>query len=291
MERDEMRTQSGMLNTDFNQQAPCPVRLARFFLLFVLATMVLLTAGGSVAMAQQTTTQFAAQVNTPQGGLILSGTAINPATGNPFRHLWMADPTNGLCRLDPDVDTVASHSITTTTCLTTVNGAAFNPGQLTFDPASNTIYAVDGGSKLGIFVLHFLPDGDSGHGLMDTVNQSTLAPGCGIATNQPNATSLGPDGNLYVGFRRSGNIARVVSPPTNPVPCQNVQLTVIVTGDRLTSQMAWIGHNLFLNNSRLPVTVSNGANLADACFTPPGNVSMYSIFDHSAVAYGSRNNG
>src|SRR5262249_34697495 len=70
-----------------------------------------LLAASDVAIAQQSTTQFAAGVNTPQGGLVLAGTGINPATGNPFRHLWTADPVNGLCRLDPDVDTVAAHSI------------------------------------------------------------------------------------------------------------------------------------------------------------------------------------
>src|SRR5262249_42979279 len=98
---------------------------------------VALMAFGTVAMAQQSTTQFAAGVNTPQGGLVLAGTGINPATGNPFRHLWTSDALNGLCRLDPDVDTVASHSINLATCLNTVNGAASNPGQITFDPASN----------------------------------------------------------------------------------------------------------------------------------------------------------
>ena len=228
-----------------------------------LLTAALLASGG-VAIAQQSTTQFASGVNGPQGGLVLAGTGINPASGNPFRHLWTADPANGLCRLDPDVDTVAAHTINPATCLGTVNGAALNPGQLTFDPASNTIYAVDGGGKLGVFVLHFQPGGDSGHGSMDQANQSTLAPACGIAGSQPNATSLGPDGNLYIGFRRSGNIMRVVSPLTNPLPCANVQATVIVTGDKLTSQMAWVGHTMFLNDSRITLIV----DAADNCFTP-----------------------
>jgi hypothetical protein len=230
---------------------------------------VALLATSSAAMAQQSTTQFAAGVNTPQGGLVLAGTSINPATGNPFRHLWTADAVNGLCRIDPDVDTVAAHSINLATCLSMVNGAVFNPGQVTFDPASNVIYAVDGGSKLGVFVLHIQPGGDSGHGAIDQVNQSILAPTCGIAGNQPNATSLGPDGNLYIGFRRSGNVMRVISPLSNPLPCANVQPTVIATGDRLTSQMAWVGHTIFLNDSRLPLII----NAADNCFTPQnGNI-------------------
>ena len=237
-------------------------------------------AASSIAMAQPSTTQFATGVNTPQGGLVLAGTGINPTNGNPFRHLWTADPVNGLCRLDPDVDSVAAHAINLATCLSTVNGAAFNPGQVTLDPATNTIYAVDGGSKLGVFVLHFQPGGDSGHGSMDQVNQSTLAPTCGIAGNQPNATSLGPDGNLYIGFRRSGNIMRVVSPLTNPLPCANVQPTVIAMGDRLTSQMAWIGHTMFVNNSRLTLIIDS----ADNCFTPQnGNIVCVSLRSFSSL--------
>ena len=245
----------------------------RQFLIVALLVAVILMAGSSVAMAQQTIAQFASGLSTPQGGLVLSGSAINPATGNPFRHLWTADAVNGLCRLDPDVDTVGLHAINPATCVNTVAGVAFNAGQLTFDAATNTIYAVDGGGRVGIFILNLLPAGDSGHGLIDQVNQSILAAtgagakatsGCGIAIAQPNATSLGPDGNLYVGFKRSGDIMRIISPLTNPLPCTNVQPSVIVTGDRLTSQMAWVGHSMFLNNSRLPLQV----NFADQCFTP-----------------------
>jgi hypothetical protein len=248
-------------------------QLFRLALAVVLSVAVLLMASSHVATAQQTSTQFASGLNTPQGGLVLSGTAINPATGNPFRHLWTADAVNGLCRLDPDVDTVALHAVNPATCLNTVAGGAFNAAQLTFDPATNTVYAVDGGGKVGIFILNFLPDSDSGHGLMDQVNQSILAgtatganvtSGCGIVLPQPTATSLGPDGNLYVGFKRNGNIMRIISPLTNPLPCGNVQPAVIVTGDRLTSQMAWVGHSMFLNDSRVPLQV----NFADQCFTP-----------------------
>src|SRR5262249_23575679 len=72
------------------------------------------------------------------------------------------------------------------------------------------------------------------------------------------------DGDLYIGFRRSGNVMRIVAPLTNPLPCVNVQPTVIATGDRLTSQMAWVGHTMFLNDSRVTLIVDG----ADNCFTP-----------------------
>src|SRR5215471_11336761 len=93
------------------------IKLAFFFMLALSVTV--LTGGGSTAMAQQTSTQFADGLTTPQGGLVLSGPAINPATGNPFRHLWTADAVNGLCRLDPDVDAAGLHAINLATCLST----------------------------------------------------------------------------------------------------------------------------------------------------------------------------
>src|SRR5215467_14297381 len=141
---------------------------ARILSLALVITMMLL-AGSIAAIAQQSSSQFATGLTTPAGGLVLSGSAINPATGNPFRHLWTADAANGFCRLDPDVDTPAAHTINPATCVSTVAGAAFNAGQLTFDPASNTIYAVDGGGKLGIFVLHLVPGAD-GEGQVDQAN-------------------------------------------------------------------------------------------------------------------------
>src|SRR5215469_8132935 len=104
------------------------IKLAFVFMLALSVTI--LTGGGSTAMDQQTSTQFADGLTTPQGGLVLSGTAINPATGNPFRHLWTADAANGLCRLDPDVDTPDVHKINPATCVSTVAGAAFNASQL-----------------------------------------------------------------------------------------------------------------------------------------------------------------
>src|SRR5690349_16990274 len=95
------------------------------------------------AMAQ-VGTPFATGVTQPLGGLVLSGTAINPATQKPYRHVWSSDQGGfGLCRLDLDVDTPGPHSININTCLPFVGGAQFKPGQLAFDPALNNIYAVN----------------------------------------------------------------------------------------------------------------------------------------------------
>jgi uncharacterized repeat protein (TIGR01451 family) len=233
----------------------------------------------------QTTTQFAGGVTTPQGGMVLTGTGINPTTGQPFRHLWSADATNGLCRLDPDIDTPGLHSLNPGTCIkTVVGGIALSPGQLVFDPTTNDIYTPDSANKLGVFRLHFLPGGDSGHGLVDPGQQEVLgglaaggkADNCGIGANQPITASLGPDGNLYVGFKRTGNIMRIQSPQTEPLPCSNIQSQVAISNDlRTATGLAWIGHDLFGMDSRVPILFPN----ADQCFTPAnGNAPCLSSF-------------
>ena len=89
------------------------------------------------ATAQTTTTLFATALNAPGGGAILSGTAISAADGQFVRHLWSADPKNGLCRIDPDVSAPGPHSIHASTCIRTATGIRLVPGQLTFDPKGN----------------------------------------------------------------------------------------------------------------------------------------------------------
>src|SRR5215469_12485438 len=145
-----------------------------------------------ILTAQVTTSQFGSGVTAPQAGQVLTGTGVNPSTGQPLRHLWSGDGTNGLCRLDPDIDTPGTHSINPATCVTSVLGAAFSPGPVAYDPTTNDLYVLDAGGKNGIFRLHFVPSGDSGHGLVDKVQQQVFGSTCSIATNQPTTLALGP---------------------------------------------------------------------------------------------------
>lgn len=89
------------------------------------------------ASAQTTIIQFTSGVGTPGGGVVLAGTALNPSTGQPLRFLWAADPVNGLCRIDPDVDTQVAHTLNPAACVTTIQGVALNPGALAFDASTN----------------------------------------------------------------------------------------------------------------------------------------------------------
>lgn len=238
-------------------------------------------------------------VSFPAAGVILSGTAISTITGNPVRHLWYGDHISGLCRMDPEVDAIVpatngigGHAPTLTTCIASVKAAAFRPGQLSFDSSTNTLYAPDiSPTSNGIVRLHFLPSGDSGQGAIDPVHIEVLVSavggisgtgGCtppndpfnGIVPSQADASALGPDGNLYVGFKLDGVIFRILSPTTfNPAlsgVCQNNLQVPLFSADEIQNQagntygLGWVGHFLFGADNIAPWVLAN----ADQCLTP-----------------------
>ncbi len=276
------------------------------FLLFAVLT-------SPSANAQSTTTLFAgtqdfnqfglADVTFPGPAIILPGTAINPATGLPVRHLWYGDEDDGLCRVDPDVDSpgtspgpgLGTHTVNVATCLDSVSTPFFRTGQLAFDPATNTLYATDKSSQfnLGLIRMHYLPSGDNGQGTIDPASvQLLVSPATGVSTcpppndpvlgsvgTQADAVALGPDGNLYFGYLKGGHVVRVLNAATlNPAvngACQsNVQVPIIGPDEATNTQghnfgMAWIGHTLFAGDNVSPWELTN----ADQCLTAAnGNV-------------------
>ena len=228
-----------------------------------------------------TLVKFADGVTAPAGGAVLSGSGINPATGKPYRHLWSGDQGGfGLCRLDPDIDSPGPHLMNAATCIPFIAGVQFKPGQMAFDPNTNNLYTVDmQANTKGIFRLHFIPGADNGHGAIDIIHQEVLAgnggvghnglPACGIAGNVPNSAVLGPDDNLYIGFKQSGDILRITAPQTNPVPCTNVQVIGSTPDSIRDMGLGWIGHDLYGGDGRAAFIIPN----ADHCMTPQNGLN------------------
>jgi uncharacterized repeat protein (TIGR01451 family) len=204
-----------------------------------LLNIFVLTAGK--ANAQTTSTNlFGTGLTAPTGAQVLSGTAINSTTGQPVRHLWVTDGAQGLCRIDPDIDTPGAHTINPATCL----ASQVRPSVLTFDPVNSLLYTADTG-KLGLVSLHYLPAGDNGQGAIDQLGITAIAVNCGIFGNQPDSVALGPDSNVYIGFKKNGNIVRVTAPTQQTVPCSDVQNVATVPSNKRNQALGFIGHTLF----------------------------------------------
>jgi len=241
-----------------------------------------------------------ASLTSPASGVILEGAA--PSTLSPtghVRHLWYGDSSNGLCRLDPELDQVIAeangiggHVNIIQTCVGAIQAAAFVPGQMSYDPATHAVYTVNiGRQTAGIIRTFYDPSGDSGNGTMDpiriqslmgTTNTRNAAGGCAQISDPktgtkvpivPDATALGPDGNLYVGSIRDGAIIRILSPatfdPSNQSDCQNkIQIPILSADERVgaghTFGLGWIGHTLLGADNIAPWVLFN----ADQCLTP-----------------------
>jgi uncharacterized repeat protein (TIGR01451 family) len=300
------------------RELPVPMQLALWCVAVLFAFAVSANAQNVTVLNTPTTTKLWAgtqdwsvfglsSVTSPGSGVILEGTAISQFTGKPVRHMWYGDSSNGLCRVDPEVDdpTVSSitgigfHNNIERTCIGFIQAGGFVPLQLTYDASTHTLYAADiPRTANGVIRMHYLPSGDSGQGSMDPIHVESLmgaqgtrnaAGGCPVVTDPRNgatpvtmfASTLGPDGNLYIGWARDGTIARIPHPatfdPSNPNECALIDVPIFASDARLgaggaaghTFGLAWIGHTLFGADNISPWFKDN----ADQCLTPAnGNV-------------------
>jgi hypothetical protein len=242
----------------------------------------------------------------PQGGIILYGSAINPATGRPFRHLWIGDSNFGICRVDPDLDTavpagaVSPFNVTVATCPFKINGLSVTGGPMAFDPTTSNLYLTDEQTNSeGIFRLGFLPSGDGGHGSLDFNNIFAMAgnitgsrfsggtTGCAFPDDStesilgpdgktkiavpmgvPNSLALGPDGNLYIGFKKQGGILRINNPATANTAgfgtCADFIQLVAETPGGGGNGLAFINHDLWGALEGGPFVIQNADTTCQA---------------------------
>lgn len=262
-------------------------------------------------------------VTNPTAGVILKGTAPSQFTNgpvgtdglfacqepnatapcNPVRHLWYGDASNGMCRIDPEVDNpdlsqpspgIGRFNNIERTCVGFIQAGGFAPQQLTFDASTNSLYAADiPRTANGVIRMHYDPTGDNGQGAVDPIHVESLmgaqgtrnaAGGCPVVLDPRNgatpeqmfAAALGPDGNLYIGWAREGEIVRIPHPatfdPNNADDCASIDVPTFAADARLsngtgaghTFGLAWIGHTLFGADNISPWFLEN----ADQCLTP-----------------------
>ena len=204
--------------------------------------------------------------HTPSGMLI-----IGP-------NVWVGDEVQGLRHYVP-VDPTNTDPLNTGNLMFDINtewslggGTACIPwcsvGQVAQDGTSRSYVAVYDHQKgqpfqvggPGIWMVQFQ---DTFGNFSPFAGISPVAPGLGLAGDQPTAVVLGPDGNLYVGFLKNGNIKRVTNPSqANSTPQnQTVQTVGGTPNGRASRAMAFLGSDLYIATDQGLAVVKN----ATAC--------------------------
>jgi len=281
--------------------------MRNLFCLVTILMLAIVTASAQTIVSPNTTTiqylgvpnpqnNTAAAVTAPLGGIVLKGTALSPATGQPVRHLWVDDATSGICRVDPDLDSPGPYAINLQTCPFKINGASITGGPMSFDPtprfldpanptiATNYLYFADEQrASQGIMRIGYLATGDSGQGFLNFASVFILGgnttgarfgggtTGCALPGNPglPHATVLDPLGNLWVGFKKSGVIFRFNQPgdasETGFGTCDQF-ITAVATVDKISNGLGFIGHDLWGSDGTSPFFIKNADT---TCMVPP----------------------
>lgn len=235
--------------------------------LSALALLAISGAAGAATTVVVTPNGFTA----PKNGFVAYGSALNAAGTAPIRHLWADDHLQGVCRLDPDLDTAtatgAALTINPNTCL---GGGTPVTGPAAYDPDTNYVYVVDEIAKnnRGVVRAQYSASADGGHGGISNALISLGGTGtCGIGGGRGASAALGPDGNLYVGVLKSGSLYRVKTPNAANVPCSDVQVIGATPDGKRGLGLAWVGHDLYGLDGTGPFAVRN----ADKCLTASTN--------------------
>jgi len=90
-----------------------------------------------------------------------------------------------------------------------------------------------------------------------------LVPRFGLAGNLPTSIALGPDGNLYVGFLKNGNVVRILNPTLDPSSTsQIVQSVGSSPNGRPVRSLAFVGADLYLASTGGLSVIRNAVSTA-----------------------------
>jgi len=183
--------------------------------------------------------------NTPGGAVVVGSNLYTGDGANGFRHFKPADPAN------PDPINSGLLVFDTTGGFSLGGGGLCiffcQVGQIAYD-GNQTVYLTaydhpkgNGISLPGVWRLSI----DLTSGFID--NEAQLVPAAGLAGNNPTSIALGPDGNLYVGFLKNGNVVRIVNPNVSPQDkTQIVQSVGSAPNGRPVRSLAFVGKDLYL---------------------------------------------
>ena len=234
-------------------------RLGSAAALVAAATTAVLLGSMTPALAA-TTTVIATNQTFPSGGEVLTG-----ADG--LQHYWTADHISGVCRFDGSGTTWTED---TSSCILAFGGSPqIKPGNLAFD--GQFLYIPDVSAKsIGVGRALYDPTLNAGRGGFSVFNRAVI--NCGLAGSLPWATTIGPDGNLYVSFKKNANITRVTSPGTFAGNCAAVS-NIGLSGDgRKSFALAFAGTNLWETNNNGVGVIPNATTIPNGTVVQSSNV-------------------
>ena len=192
--------------------------------------------------------------NTPGGGVVVGSNVYIDDGAQGFMHLMPADPANpdpvnsGILVYDPRIGS-----------FTLGGGGVCMPfcklGQLAYD-GNQTVYVTSYDQQKGqpfsatfAGVNRLTIDPVAGY----VTWNGPLVPTAGLQGNQTTSIALGPDGNLYVGFLKNGNVVRIVNPLVDPFNDPNktqiVQSVGTSPNGRPIRSLTFVGPDLYLGTA------------------------------------------
>lgn len=172
---------------------------------------------------------------------------------------WVSDHLQGFCRLDVPA-TGGAAAINPSTCVTVAGSA----GQATFDANRNLLYLPDNSSKSqGVWRLQYNPT----RGVMITNTTATNRPilVARQGANRPTATALAENGDLLIGFTRTGAIMRVANPHRTPGTAVRVGRTSTGGG---VAGFTMLGSTLYIAEDAAVSSIPTRPAQLTACGSP-----------------------
>jgi sugar lactone lactonase YvrE len=258
--------------------------------------------GGATSTYAASGTLYGLNVTGPGGGALVDG------------HFWVSDHSGAFCRMDagapgsslaPNGEAVCYIGATPST----TKDRPPQDGQPSWDTVANLVYVPDYKSNSrGVWRFTYSPLTQQ---IVDT--GTIIAPSAGLGGLRPDATALGPDGNLYVGSLNTGDIKRVTNPGGDPTTQVVQTIGKSVRGKRVFG-LAFVGNDLYVAETNGFTVIRNatspgctggcqavnvpgaGVGETDAVatdgvdtlyFAQAGTVYRYTISTGAVVAYGN----
>lgn len=187
--------------------------------------------------------------------VIRAGQEVHPLGSNPTgpggavfvgNRMWIGDAVFGFVRCDP-IDPLNNDPLNTGVIapnpLTQAPGVV-KAGQIALDTfrtnaAQVTAYVADYSGKTG-GIKRVVIDAAS----QSVVSVAKIAAASGLEGNNPTAVAFGPDGSLYVGFLKNGDIKRILNPGTGVT--HTVEAVGTSPNGRKLRALAFLGTSLYM---------------------------------------------